>query len=125
MSEIEVRELAPSEFREWDKLVERNQPGTPFHTSDWLQLYRDVLLRDVRIYGCLRNDELVGGYPVFVKSLKGILKVASSISSMTDYCGLLVNECSGSKISKRVQENHEILNSLREFFCFRALTVFT
>ncbi len=119
MNEIEVRELAPSEFREWDTLVERNQPGTPFHTSDWLQIYRDVLLRDVRIYGCFRNDELVGGCPpVFVKNLKGILKVASSISSMTDYCGPpLINESSSSKTGRRVQENHEILNSLREFLC--------
>lgn len=66
MNEIEVRELAPSEFREWDTLVERNQPGTPFHTSDWLQIYRDVLLRDVRIYGCFRNDELVEDAPPFL-----------------------------------------------------------
>jgi len=68
MNEIEVRELMPSEFGEWDQLVEKTQPGTPFHTSDWLEIYRDVLLRDIRIYGCFRNDDLVGGCPLFVKN---------------------------------------------------------
>ena len=38
MSEIEVRELAPSEYNEWDSLVERTQPGTLFHTSEWLEI---------------------------------------------------------------------------------------
>ncbi|KKG10940.1 GNAT family N-acetyltransferase [Methanosarcina sp. 2.H.A.1B.4] len=117
MNEIEVRELVPSEYREWDLLVEEVQPGTPFHTSDWVEIYRDVLSRDLRIYGCFKNDELVGGCPLFVKNLKGILKVASSISNMTDYCGPLLKESSGSKASKRVQETHEIFNALREFLC--------
>ena len=76
MDEIEVRELAPSEYKEWDLLVEKAQPGTLFHTSQWLEICRDVLSRDLRIYGCFRNGELVGGCPLFVKNLKGILKVA-------------------------------------------------
>jgi len=117
MNEIEVRELMPSEYREWDLLVEEVQPGTPFHTSDWVEIYRDVLSRDLRIYGCFRNDELVGGCPLFVKNIKGVLKVASSISNMTDYCGPLLKESSGSRASKRVQETHEIFNALREFLC--------
>ncbi|KKH97839.1 hypothetical protein EO95_11790 [Methanosarcina sp. 1.H.T.1A.1] len=117
MNEIEVRELVPSEYREWDLLVEEVQPGTPFHTSDWVEIYRDVLSRDLRIYGCFRDEELVGGCPLFVKNLKGVLKVASSISNMTDYCGPLLKESSGSKASKRVQETHEIFNALREFLC--------
>ncbi|KKH45732.1 GNAT family N-acetyltransferase [Methanosarcina sp. 1.H.A.2.2] len=117
MNEIEVRELVPSEYREWDLLVEEVQPGTPFHTSDWVEIYRDVLSRDLRIYGCFKNDELVGGCPIFVKNLKGVLKVASSISNMTDYCGPLLKESSSPKASKRVQETHEIFNALREFLC--------
>ena len=36
---------------------------------------------------------------------------------MTDYCGPLIKESAISKKSKRVQETHEILNSLREFLC--------
>ncbi len=117
MSEVEVRELVPSEYREWDLLVERAQGGTLFHTSDWLEIYRGVLSRDVRIYGCFRDDELVGGCPLFVKNLKGILKIASSTSNMTDYCGPLIKESTSSKASKRIQETHEIFGSLSEFLC--------
>jgi len=117
MNEIEVRELVPSEYREWDLLVEEVQAGTPFHTSGWVEIYRDVLSNDLRIYGCFRNDELVGGCPLFVKKIRGILKIASSINIMTDYCGPLIKESSSSRGSKRVQETHEIFNALREFLC--------
>lgn len=117
MTEIEVRELVPSEYREWDLLVERAQGGTLFHTSDWLEIYKDVLSRDVRIYGCFRDDELVGGCPLFVKNLKGILKIASSTSNMTDYCGPLIKGSTGSRASKRIQETHEIFDALSEFLC--------
>ncbi|RPJ78923.1 MAG: GNAT family N-acetyltransferase [Alphaproteobacteria bacterium] len=117
MGEIEVRELAPSEYNEWDLLVEKAQPGTLFHTSQWLEICRDVLSRELRIYGCFRDDELVGGCPIFVKNLKGILKIGSSTCNMTDYCGPLIKQSAGSKASKRMQEIHEVLNPLREFLC--------
>lgn len=117
MTEIEVRELVPSEYREWDLLVEEAQPGTLFHTSDWLETYRNVLSKNLRIYGCFRNDELVGGCPLFIRNYKGILKMASSTSNMTDYCGPLVKESSSTKKSKRIQETHEIFDALRKFLC--------
>lgn len=87
MEEIEVRELVPSEYKEWDLLVEKASPGTLFHTSDWLGICRDVLSKDLRIYGCFRNGELVGGCPLFVKTFKGILKIGSSKCNMTEYSG--------------------------------------
>lgn len=117
MSEINVRELAPSGYKEWDLLVEKAQPGTIFHTSQWLEICRDVLTLDLRIYGCFRKDELVGGCPLFVKDYKGALKVANSTCNMTDYCGPLIKEDANIKASQRLLENHEILNSLREFIC--------
>ncbi len=61
MDEIEVRELEPSEYNEWDLLVEKSQTGTLFHTSEWLGICRDVLSKDLKIYGCFRKGELVGG----------------------------------------------------------------
>jgi hypothetical protein len=117
MDEIEVRELSPSEYKEWDLLVEKALPGTLFHTSQWLEMCRDVLSRDLKIYGCFRNNELVGGCPIFIKNLKGILKIANSTCNMTDYSGPLVKESGSPKASKRVQEIHEVLNPLREFLC--------
>lgn len=117
MSEIEVRELVPSEYKEWDLLVEEVQSGTVFHTSKWLEIYRDVLSKNLKIYGCFRNSELVGGCPVFINDLKGILKVGNSTCNMTDYCGPLIKESTSSKAGKKIQETHEILNSLREFLC--------
>lgn len=117
MDGIEVRELLPSEYKEWDLLVEKAQPGTLFHTSEWLEICRDVLSKDLRIYGCFRNGELVGGCPLFVKNIKGVLKVASSTCKMTSYSGPLLKESASSRANKRIQETHEILNPLREFFC--------
>ncbi len=117
MDGIEVRELLPSEYKAWDLLVEKAQPGTLFHTSDWLEICRETLSKDFKIYGCFRNSELVGGCPLFVKNIRGILKVATSTCNMTSYSGPLIKEGASSRASKRVQETHEILNSLREFLC--------
>ena len=117
MDEIEVRELVPSEYTDWDLLVEKTQPGTLFHTSDWLEICRDVLSKDLKIYGCFRDGDLVGGCPIFIKNIKGMLKVASSTCDMTDYCGPLIKEGGSSKVSKRMQDTHEILGALREFLC--------
>ncbi|WP_410508081.1 GNAT family N-acetyltransferase [Methanosarcina hadiensis] len=117
MDEIEVRELVPSEYKEWDLLVEKAQSGTLFHTSDWLEIYRDVLSKDLKIYGCFRNGELVGGCPIFIRNIKGMVKIANSTSIMTDYCGPLIKEGASSKASKRMQDTHEIFGALREFLC--------
>jgi CelD/BcsL family acetyltransferase involved in cellulose biosynthesis len=117
MGEIEVRELSPSEYKEWNLLVEEAQSGTIFHTSEWLETCRDVLSRDLRIYGCFKSDELVGGCPLFIKNYKGLLKVGTSTCNMTDYCGPLIKESSTPKASKKVQETHEVLDLLREFLC--------
>ncbi|AKB30951.1 hypothetical protein MSSIH_0261 [Methanosarcina siciliae HI350] len=117
MGEIEVRELLPSEYKEWNLLVEKAQPGTLFHTSDWLEICRDALSKDFKIYGCFRKGELVGGCPLFIKDIKGMLKVATSTCNMTSYSGPLMKESASSKASKQAQETHEILNSLREFLC--------
>lgn len=67
------------------------------------------------IYGCFRNGELVGGSPLFVKKIMGILRVATSTCDMTSYSGPLIKEGDSTKASKRAQETHEILNSLRKF----------
>lgn len=117
MNGLEVRELVPSEYKEWNSLVENAQSGTLFHTSEWLEIYRNTLCRDLKIYGCFRGDELVGGCPLFIKNFKGVLKMASSTCNMTDYCGPLIKEDSSYKASKRAQETHEIFNALREFLC--------
>ncbi len=117
MNEIEVRELVPSEYKEWDLIVRTAQPGTLFHTSEWLEICKTTLCRDLKIFGCFRDDELVGGCPIFIKNFRGILKMASSTCNMTDYCGPLIKESSSSRASKRVQDTREIFNALREFLC--------
>lgn len=115
MNEIEVRELEPSEYQEWDLLVEKAQPGTLFHTSQWLGICRDVLSREFRIYGCFKNGELVGGCPLFVKNFKGLMTVGISTCNMTDYCGPLIKGGSSSKASKQVKDNFDVLEALSKF----------
>ncbi|MEL4304425.1 GNAT family N-acetyltransferase [Methanococcoides sp. LMO-2] len=117
MSDLEVREIDPSEYGLWDDLVKSSPHGTIFHTSDWLIICRDVLDEDLKIYGCFKNDELVGGCSLFIRNIKGILKIASSTSKLTPYGGLVIKAFPNAKERIRVQETHKIMNSLREFLC--------
>ncbi len=117
MSDSFVRELESSEYKLWDDLVEKSPHGTIFHTSDWLRVCRDVLNRNPRIYGCFQNHELVGGCSLFINKVAGIFKVASSTCEMTPYGGIVIKESPSSKVRKREQESHKIMNSLGKFLC--------
>lgn len=115
MSEIQIRELDPAEFKLWDDLVEASSHGTVFHKSEWLTLCRDVFNKDLRIYGCFQDNNLVGGCSLFIKKLNGIFNLASSTCKMTPYGGVVIKDFPGVTARKQVQNLHEILNQLRVF----------
>ncbi len=115
MSEIQIRELDPAEYKLWDELVETSSCGTVFHTSDWLTLCRDTFSKDLKIYGCFQEDALVGGFPLFIRKMNRIFKVASSTCEMTPYGGIVIKDFPGVSVRKQVQDSHEILNHLRVF----------
>ena len=112
MSDIEVRELDSSEYELWDDLVEKSPHGTIFHNSDWLVVCRDVLNEDLKIYGCFKNDELIGGCSLFIKNVAGIMKVASSTCKMTPYGGVVLAPSISTKVRKREQTHKDIIKSL-------------
>ena len=115
MTDLEVRELELSEYKLWDDLVKESPHGTVFHTSGWLAICRDVLNKNLKIYGCFQNEELVGGCSLFIKKVAGIFKVASSTCEMTPYGGIVIKDSSSTKIRKRSQELHNTINCLRKF----------
>lgn len=119
MEDLEVRELGKSEYKLWDDLVEKSPHGTIFHTSDWLEVSREVLNNNHKIYGCFQNNELIGGCSLFIKKTKGIFKMASSTCEMTPYGGIVLKESPSTKVKKQVFDTHRIMNSLREFLCDR------
>ncbi len=119
MSDILVRELESSEYIMWDDLVEKSPHGTVFHKSDWLAICKEVLNKNPRIYGCFQNNELIGGCSLFINKAAGVFKVASSTCEMTPYGGIVIKELPSTKIRKKEQESHKIMDSLRKFLCDR------
>ncbi len=71
MSEIEVRELLPSEYKEWDLLVEEVQPGTLFHTSQWLEICRDILSQKSQDLRMFQKRRACGRMPRYCQGLQG------------------------------------------------------
>jgi hypothetical protein len=76
------RLLTPTEYGEWDSLVDRSPHGTIFHNSWWL----DAATGSVRILG-VRNeaDVLLGGLPVPQKNSAGLKLLHQPI--LTPYLG--------------------------------------
>lgn len=115
MSDIEVRELEQAEYKLWDDLVENSPTGTIFHTSGWLVICRDVLKKDLKIFGCFQKDELIGGCSLLITKVAGIFKVATSTCEMTPYGGVVLKDPPGTNVRKQVEKSHKIMNCLIEF----------
>lgn len=112
MSEFEVREVKSDKYDIWDELVVNSPHGTIFHTSNWLTLCNKSLKEDLKIYGCFKDEDLVGGCSLFVHKSKGIFKTASSTCAMTPYGGIVLKQPSSYKARKQVREHHEIMKYL-------------
>ena len=101
MTDLEVRELELSEYKLWDDLVKESPHGTVFHTSDWLAICRDVLNKNLKIYGCFQNEELIGGCSLFINKFKGLFTIASSTCKMTPYGGIVFKEFPSTKVREQ------------------------
>ena len=112
MSDIEVRELESSEYKLWDDLVEQSPHGTIFHTSDWLTLCKDAN-NELKIYGCFKNEELVGGCSLLIHKFKRIINIASSTCKMTPYGGFALKQFPNNKVREQESLHNAIIEALQ------------
>jgi len=106
---METRILEESEYDIWDKLVKDSSQGTLFHTSRWLNNNGNLV-----IYGCYRNDELVGGCPLFIRD--GIFRSASSTFDMCPYAGIVIHDSDSSSVRIREKHSKDVIGSLCDVF---------
>lgn len=115
-NKIEVRELKKEEYKIWDELVERSSHGTIFHSSNWLTTCSELLNKKLKIYGCFKGNQLVGGCSLYVYKLKRFFKIASSTIEMTPYGGVVVAQSPSTKVREQEQTYSNIIKSLCNAF---------
>ena len=84
-----VRPLERNEYKLWDKIVIESQHGTIFHESWWLCACSRLLNREFSIFGYFENEELLGGFSVFLSKYL-FLKMASATVPTVPYGGLVI-----------------------------------
>jgi len=115
MPKIEVKELKKDEYELWDELVKNSPQGTVFHSSDWLTICSRSLNKKLKIYGCFKNGQLVGGCSLYIYNSK-FFKIASSIIEMTPYGGVVLAQSPSSKVREQEQTYSHIIKSLCNAF---------
>lgn len=110
-NDFEARILEDYEYNLWDELVVQSPQGSIFHNSDYLRMVADASSRKLNIYGCFKDDELVGGCPLFVKRLIGSYFAVSS-GPLTPYAGFLLPDLDSTNVRKSELVQHGILNAL-------------
>lgn len=111
-NDFEARILEDYEHSLWDELVVQSPQGSIFHNSDYLQMVADASSRKLNIYGCFKDDELVGGCPLFVKILRGGVSFAVSRGPLTPYGGFLPPNQDSTNVRKSELVQYGILNAL-------------
>ena len=112
MSDSEVRELKKDEYGIWDNLVESSPHGTIFHKSFWLNMCSEMLNKKLKIYGCFKNDQLIGGCSLYTYKSKRLFKMASSTIEMTPYGGFILAQSPSTKVREQEQTHSNIIKSL-------------
>jgi len=115
ISKVEIKELTDSEYKLWDELVEESPHGTIFHTSDWLSTYSNLLSKKLKIYGCFKSNELVGGCSLYIYNSK-FYKTACSTIEMTPYGGVVLAQSPSSELREQEQTYRSIIKSLCDVF---------
>lgn len=117
VSTLEIRELEPEDYRQWDELVDESSQGTIFHKSFWLETCSRALSKSLRIYGCFDHDRLIAGCSLFVSTSKtGLYKRAESTVGMSPYGGLLFSGPLTTKV-RRIEETYNaVIRSLTKTF---------
>jgi len=112
MESIEVKQVRKEDYDTWDELVRRSPHGAIFHSSNWSTTCAESLGIELRILGCFRRGQLVGGCSFYV-SKRGFLKIASATVQMTPFGGIVLEEPHASDFRRNEESLNDILKSLR------------
>lgn len=93
-----VRYLNEGEYEQWDNFVDNSPQGTLFHKSYWLKASGQKF----RIYGCFKNENLVGGLPIICKSKFGIKQAIHP--PLTPYLGIVFKKNETKYVNKISEE---------------------
>ena len=92
--------------------METSPYGTIFHESDWLIMCSEHFNKDLKIYGCFEDGELVAGCSLFEYKFKNILKIASSTCPLTPYGGFVLKQFPISKVRKQFIEQQKWIEAV-------------
>lgn len=110
--DFEVRILEPSEYDLWDHLSTKSPHGTIFHNSEFLKVVAESALSKLRIYGCFKGAELIGGCSLLVKGWGKIISRATSTGPLTPYGGFLLPAFDHTSVRKSELLQNEIIDVL-------------
>jgi hypothetical protein len=88
--------------------------GTIFHSSDWLIFSGRCAGKKGKIYGCFKDERLVGGCSLNIS--KRFFNMASSTGKMTPYGGIILGESSSKNVRDKENINNNIIRSLCDAF---------
>lgn len=109
---VESREITKSDISQWDELVAHSPHGTIFHTTRWLNACAEFTGKNLKIFGCFRDDMLVGGCSLLIGKKWGVFSYAESNSGFTPYGGFILASFPNSGVHKLETFSRQVIESL-------------
>jgi hypothetical protein len=114
MIRVDSREISSGDLSQWDELVAQSPHGTIFHKTAWLNACADYYGKTLKIFGCFRDDVLVGGCSLLIGKKWGFVSFAESNSGFTPYGGFVISSLPTSSIHKQETYSRHIIESLTD-----------
>jgi len=112
MNKTDCREISKGDLSQWDELVWQSPHGTIFHKTAWLNACADYYGKTPKIFGCFRDDVLVGGCSLLIGKKWGVVSYAESNSGFTPYGGFVISTLPTSSVHKQETYSKQIIDSL-------------
>jgi CelD/BcsL family acetyltransferase involved in cellulose biosynthesis len=114
MPSYEVRPLERHELDSWDHFVGLSRQGSIFHTSMWCEAIQGAYApaRPV-VLGCFDDRDLVGGCVFLERERLGQRTAVTPL--LAPYCGFVLDNPVGEKISDAVSHEHAVLGALSSY----------
>jgi hypothetical protein len=111
---LQVQEISPTHYEEWDAFVSTSLQGTVYHLSAWKRAMAGSSSGTMRLLGCFEGERLVGGCTLTEKRQLGYRAALNALT--THYAGFLLPPCESTKVSDVFSREHSILSTFAEFF---------
>jgi len=112
MIRVDSRELTRGDLSQWDELVAGSPHGTIFHKTAWLNACAEFTGKKFKIFGCFRDDILVGGCSLLIGKKWGFFSYAESNSGFTPYGGFVLSSFPTTSVHKQETSSREVIKSL-------------